>query len=170
MDGLRGSEKNRGTVITSLQLARVQEAWQEFYAFYHSFIKRLRRQWKTCQTHLASISCVYKNLLSKQWFYTVSGTYHRLKRSNLPIKSQAFLTGTLSCVAVALNFNSFGKNGVTTFPWQSYFKSMLTYVIHPRNAKIPSCVCARCALWYHESVRLIETTTCQSLVRVGNLN
>ena len=55
MDGLRGSEKNRGTVITSLQLARVQEAWQEFYAFYHSFIKRLRWQWKTCQTHLASI-------------------------------------------------------------------------------------------------------------------
>ena len=59
----------------------------------------------------------------KQWFYTVSGTYHRLKRSNLPIKSQAFLTGTLSCVGVALNFNSFCRNGVTTFPWPSCFKS-----------------------------------------------
>ena len=42
--------------------------------------------------------------------------------------------------------------------------------IHPQNAKIPSCVCARCALWYDESVRFIETTTSQSLVSVSNLN
>ena len=123
---------------------------------------------KTWVFNLASISRVYKYLLSKHWFYTVSGTYHRLKRSNLPIKSQAFLTGTLSCIGVALNFNSFGRNSVTTFPWPSCFKSMLNYMIHPQNAKIPSCVCARCASWYDKSVPCIETTTCESLVSVGN--
>ena len=79
------------------------------------------------------------------------------KELNLPIKSQAFLTGCLSC-------------GVTTFPWPGCFNSMLAYVIHLRNAKIPSCVCARCALWYYKSVRFIEMTTYQRLVSVGNLN
>ena len=33
----------------------------------------------------------------------------------------------------------------------------------------PSCVCARCALWY-ESVRFMETSTCQRLVKVCNLD
>ena len=44
-----------------------------------------------------------------------------IKRLNHPIKSQAFLTGRLSCVGVALNFNSLGRNGVTTLPWQCCF-------------------------------------------------
>ena len=34
---------------------------------------------------------------------------------NLLINSQAFLTGRFSCVGVALNFNSLGRNSVTTF-------------------------------------------------------
>ena len=33
---------------------------------YHSLIKKLCWWWKTCQTHLASITRVYKYLLSKQ--------------------------------------------------------------------------------------------------------
>ena len=43
--------------------------------------------------------------------------HHRLKRLNLPIKSRVFLTGRLFCVGVALNFSSFGRNCVATFPW-----------------------------------------------------
>ena len=46
---------------------------------------------------------------------------------------------------------------------------MLAYVIHPQNTKNRLCVCARCTLWY-DSVRFIETTTCQLLVSVGNVN
>ena len=38
-----------------------------------------------------------------------------------------------------------------------------------QNTKNLSCVCARCALWY-ESVRLMDTSTCQRLVNDGNLN
>ena len=45
---------------------------------------------------------------------------------------------------------------------------MLAYVIYPQNTKSRSSVCARCTLWF-ESVRFIETTTCQRLVSVGNL-
>ena len=41
------------------------------------------------------------------------------------------------CVGVALNFRSFGRNCVTTFPWPGCFKSMLAYVIHPPNTKNP---------------------------------
>ena len=51
----------------------------------------------------------------------------QIKTVKPPDKSQAFPTGTLSYVGVALNFNSFGRNGITTFPWPSCFKSMLTY-------------------------------------------
>ena len=40
--GLGGSEKNRGTVITSLQLAFRRHNREEFHAFYHSLIKKLR--------------------------------------------------------------------------------------------------------------------------------
>ena len=94
-----------------------------------------------------------------------------IKRLNLSIKSQAFLTGRLSCVGVALNFNSLGRNGVTTFPWPGCFNlkaCWLTWFIR----KMPKFlhVFAQCALWYYESVRFIESTTCQLLVRVGNLN
>ena len=74
-------------------------------------------------------------------------TARRLKRLNLAIKSQAFLTGRFSCVGVALKFSSFGRNCVATFPWPDCFKSMLAYVIHPQNTKNPSCVGARCSLW-----------------------
>ena len=112
-------------------------------------IKKLRWRWKTCQTHLASITSVYKYLLPKQWFYNVFRPFHQIKSANRhkrniflikslsilaspqaetvksPDKSQAFLTGRLFCVDVALNLNSFGRNCVTTFPWLGYFKSML---------------------------------------------
>ena len=118
--GLGGSEKNRETVITSLRL--------------------------TCQSHLAPISRVYKYLLSNsdfnlynfwdihpnsigkhaqvKYFPNGSAKHARLttvKRLNLLIKSQTFQIGRLSCVGVALNFNSLGRNGVTTFPWLCCF-------------------------------------------------
>ena len=48
-------------------------------AFYHSLIKKPPWCWKTCQTHLASVTRVYKYLLSKQWFYNVSGPIPRNK-------------------------------------------------------------------------------------------
>ena len=38
------------------------------------------------------------------------------------------------CVGVALNFNRFERNGVTTFPWPGCF--MLAYVIHAQIPKI----------------------------------
>ena len=41
----------------------MQGMWQEFHAFYHSLINKLHFGWKTCQTHLASISCVCKHLV-----------------------------------------------------------------------------------------------------------
>ena len=112
-------------------------------------IKKLRWRWKTCQTHLASITSVYKYLLSKQWFYNVFRPFLQIKSANRhkrniflikslsmlaspqtktvkpPDKGQAFPTGRLFCVGVALNFNSFGRNCVTTFPWLGYFKSIL---------------------------------------------
>ena len=75
----------------------------------------------------------------------------QIKTVKLPDKnkSQAFLTGRLFCVGVALKFNSFGRNCVTAFPWPTCFKSILAYVIHPQNAKNPSCVYARYAVWTH---------------------
>ena len=65
---------------------------------------------------LASILRVYKYLLSKQWFHTVSGPFLQIKSvnihmwnifliENLPIKSQAFLIGRLFCVGEALRYN-----------------------------------------------------------------
>ena len=64
--------------------------------------------------------------------------HHGLKRLNLPIKSQAPVpTGRLFCIGVSLNFNSFGRNSVTTFRWPGCFKSMLAYLIHPQNTKNP---------------------------------
>ena len=38
------------------------------------------------------------------------------------------------CISVALNFNPFGRNSVTTFPWLGCFKSMLGYMF---TCKIP---------------------------------
>ena len=67
----------------------------------------------------------------------------QLKTVKPPMKSQAFLTGRLFCFGVALNFNSFARNCVITFPWPGCFKSMLAYVIHPQNTKNPSFVCER---------------------------
>ena len=81
----------------------------------------------------------------------------------LTIKSQAFLTGRLFCIGLALNFDSFGRNCVTTFPQPGCFESMLAYMIYPQNAKNHFCVCTRCTLWY-ESVRNRNddlSTTCQ---------
>ena len=73
----------------------------------------------------------------------------RLKRLNLLINSQAFLTGRFSCVGVALNFNSLCRNGVTTFSGCFNLKACwLTWFIH-RMPKFLSCVCAMClmVLW-----------------------
>ena len=63
--------------------ARIQEVWQEFCAFYHLLSEKLHRRWKTCQTHLASIFHVYKFLLSKPWFYIVSGPFLQIKLANM---------------------------------------------------------------------------------------
>ena len=71
----------------NITAAHVQEAWQEFHAFYHSLIKKLRWWWKTCQTHLASITRVYRYLLSKQWFYNVSGPFLEIKSANMQKKT-----------------------------------------------------------------------------------
>ena len=87
----------------------------------------------------------------------------QIKTANLPIKREAFLTGRLFCIGVPLNFNSFARNCVSTFPWPGCFKSMLAYLIYPQNTKNPSCVCAKmylmAVLW-----KRIETTTCQRLL------
>ena len=56
---------------------------QEFHPFYHSLIKKLPWWWKTCQTHLASISGVNKHLLSRQWFYTVTRTFLQIELANM---------------------------------------------------------------------------------------
>ena len=45
-------------------------------------IKKLRWRWKTGQTHLASITSVYKYLLSKQWFYNVFRPFLQIKSPN----------------------------------------------------------------------------------------
>ena len=58
---LRGSEKNRGNVITYFS-SRSGGVTGISHAFYHSLIKKLRWRWKTCQTHLASI-----NVISDEW-------------------------------------------------------------------------------------------------------
>ena len=71
---------------------------REFHAFYHSLVKKLRWRWKTCQTHLASISRVYKYLLSKQWFYTISGPLLHIKSVNMH-KWNIFLIEALSMLA-----------------------------------------------------------------------
>ena len=70
----------------------------------------------------------------------------RLKWLNLLISSQAFLTGRFSCVGVALNFNSIGRNGVTTFSGCFNLKAYwLTWFLR----KMPKFlrVFAQCALW-----------------------
>ena len=56
---------------------------QEFHPFYHSLIKKLPWWWKTCQTHLPSISGVYKHLLSRQSFYTVTRTFLQIELANM---------------------------------------------------------------------------------------
>ena len=61
-------------------------------------IKKLRWRWKTCQTHLASITSVYKYLLSKQWFYNVIRPFHQIKSANRH-KRNIFLIKSLSMLA-----------------------------------------------------------------------
>ena len=74
--------------------------WQEFHAFYHSLIKKLPWWWKTCHTHLASISGVYKHLLLREWFYTVTRTFLQTELANMHswiiflIKAASMLTST----------------------------------------------------------------------------
>ena len=64
-------------------------------------MKKLCRLWKTRQTHLASISRVYKYLLSKQWFYTVSGPFLQIKLANIHWWN-IFIIEVLSMVASPL--------------------------------------------------------------------
>ena len=61
-------------------------------------IKKLRWWSKPCQTHLASISRVYKYLLSKQWFYTISGPFFLMKSANMH-RWNIFLIEALSMLA-----------------------------------------------------------------------
>ena len=61
-------------------------------------IKKLPWWWKTCKTHLASISRVYKYLLSKQWFYTISGPFFQMKSANMH-RWNIFLIEALSMLA-----------------------------------------------------------------------
>ena len=140
--------------------------WQEFHTFHHSLIRKLRWRWKTCQTHLASLSHVYKYFLSKQWFYTVSGTFLQINSANMlrwnicvvealsmltslqiktvkpPDKKPGISDRSSSLRRRRVKFQFVWQNCVTTFPCSGCFKSMLAYVIHPQNTKNPSCV------WY----------------------
>ena len=86
-----------------------------------------------------------------------------------PDKKPGISDRSFFCVGEVLNFNSSGRNCATTFPQPGCVKSMLAYMIHPQNTENHSFVSARCTFWY-KGVRLIETTTCQRLVSVGNLN
>ena len=119
---------------------------------------------RTCQTHSASISHVYKYLLSKQWFYTVSRTSLQIKlaimlRWNIirikvlsmlaslqtktvksPDKKLSISDRSSFLCRRSVRFQFVWQNCVTTFPWQGCFKSMLAYVIHPQNTKDPLCV------------------------------
>ena len=95
----------------------------------------------------------------------------RLKRFNLPIKKPGISDRSSLLRRRSIKFQFAWQKRCYNIPLAELlqFKSMLAYVIFPQNAKIPSCV-AQCALWYYESVRFIETTTCQRLISVGNLN
>ena len=93
--GRFGRRREKQRDCNNITAAHVQEAWQEFHAFYHSLIKKLRWWWKTCQTHLASITRVYKYLLSKQWFYNVSRPFLQIKSANRH-KRNIFLIESLS--------------------------------------------------------------------------
>ena len=133
--GLGGSEKNRGTVITSLQLA-FRRRYKNFTPF-----TKLRWRWKIYQTHLASIPRVYTYLLLKQWFYTVSGPFRQIKSAKMH-RWNIFLIEALSTLDSPqiktvkppdkkpgisdrssflrrrrLKFSSFGRNCVTTFTY-----------------------------------------------------
>ena len=85
--GRFGRKREKWRDCNNIIAARVQEVWQEFHAFYHSLIKKLRWWWKTCQTHLASIRHVYKYLLPKRWFYNVSGPFLEIKSANMNKKT-----------------------------------------------------------------------------------
>ena len=57
----------------------------------------------------------------------------------------------------SVKFQFVWQNCVTTFPWPGCFKSMLACLFHPQNTKNPFM----CLALYCESVRFIDTTTCQ---------
>ena len=143
-----GGGGNRGRDCHDITAARVTEAWQKFHIFYHSFINKI--SWHkenmsgTFSTDFACLQMspfetvilqsynfwdIHPNSIGKhaqvKHFPNCSAKHVRLttiKLLNLPIKSRAFLTGRLSYVGVALNFNSLCRNGVRTFPWPGCFK------------------------------------------------
>ena len=152
-------------------------------------IKKLRWRWKTCQAHLAVISLVYKCLLSEQWFYTISGTFLQVKSENMH-RWNIFLIEELSMFASpqiktvkppdkkpGIYDKSFWRRRSATF----LFVGRTVLQHSPGRAASKACwltwFIAKyeksfvCLALYYESVRfIIETTTCQRLVSVGNLN
>ena len=134
-----------------------------FTPFTISLIKKLRWWWKTFHTHKASISRVYKYLLSKQRFKTVFGPFLQIKPANmhrwnifpiealrmlaspqtytgnLPIKSQAFLTGRLFCVGVALIFQFVWQNGraASKACWLSWFILRIPKILRVLAQDVP---------------------------------
>ena len=117
---------------------------------------------------------VYKYLLLKQWFYTVSRTnMHswnifliealsmltspQIKMVKLLNKKPGISDRSSFCVSIALNLNWFERNCVTTFPWRGCFESMLAYVIPQQNYQKSFVSLNKMCLM----VRFIKTTTCR---------
>ena len=93
--------------------------------------------------------------------------HHRFKLLNLPIKRQAFLTGRLFCVGVALNFNSFGTTVLQHSPGRAASKACwLTWFIHkiPKILRVFGTVLWKRTFYRNDNL----STTCQC--RQLNLN
>ena len=142
-------------------------------------MKKICWRWKTCQTHLASISRVYKFLLSKKWFDTVSETFLQVKSANIH-RWNIFLIEVLRTLASPqiqtvklpdkkpgisdrssfLRRRSVWQNCVTTFPRPGCFKSCwLTWFIRkiPKILRVFGTV-----LWKRTFYRNDDlSTTCQ---------
>ena len=90
--------------------------------------------------------------------------YHRLKRWNLPIKSQAFLTGRHFCVGVAGDFSSFGRTALQHSPgraaskacWLTWFIRKIPKILRVFEQDVPY------VLWKRTFKRNDDlSTTCQ---------
>ena len=157
--GWFGRKREKQRDCNNITAAHVQVVWQAFHAFYHS-LNKLSWQWKTCQTNLAefrmftniSFCTVSRTNMSRWNIFLIEAlsmlTSPQIKMVKLLNKKPGISDRLSFCVGIALNFNWFERNGVTTFPWPGCFKSMLAYMIHAQNTKNPSCLWPRCALWY----------------------